>query len=226
MPSSWRKTLGVSMILGPMLSLVSAVASPPLESDTAAQIAQIAQHYDRWYVYALFITVGAWFFVPSIIGLMAMLAARAPRASLFGGALALVGLLVAIGDGTSELVFWQMGARGADRAQMVALSDRYDNAAGSSLFFTVGGIALLIGLGVLAVALVRTRVAPTWAAAAIPVGAIVNIAGFSMSSNAVIIASNLVFLAGFGWIARLLLAHPAGQASQRTSFDAAHELGA
>jgi hypothetical protein len=211
MPNPIRRIIAASMILAPLLSLASAVVSPQLESGAAAKIAQIAQHPDRWYLYALLITVGAWFFVPSTLGLMSMLAGRAPRASIIGGSLTLVGLLVAIGDGTSELVYWQMGAPGANRAQMAALADRADSATGSSLFFTIGGLALLAGLVVLAVALARTRVAPLWAAAAIPTGAIVNIAGFSTSSNAVVIASNLILLAGFGWIARLLLAEPAAQ---------------
>lgn len=211
MPSPIRKIVAAAMILGPLLSLVSAVVSPPLESSTPATLAQIAQHPDRWYLYAIFITVGAWFFVPSVLGLMNMLAARAPRASLIGGSLTLIGVLIAIGDGTTELLYWQMGARSADRGQMVALADRYDSATGSSVFFTVGGLALLVGLVVLAVALARTRIAPVWAAAAIAVAAIVNIAGFSTASNAAVVVSNLVFLAGFGWIARQLLVAPIAQ---------------
>lgn len=208
MSDPWRKAFGASMLLAPLLSLVSAVVSPPLESNMSAKLAEISRHQDRWYLYAIFITVGAWFFVPSVIGLISMLARHAPRAAFVGGLLAMLGVLVAIGDGTAELVYWQMGAAGADRAQMAALADRYENATGSSLFFTIGGLALLIGLVVLAVTLARTRVAPLWAAAAIPIGAVVNIAGFSTSSNAAVIASNLIFLAGFGWIARLLLADP------------------
>jgi hypothetical protein len=203
-----KNIVAASMILGPLLSLVSAIVSPQLESGAAAQLAQIAHHPDRWYLYALFITVGAWLFVPSTLGLMNMLAVRAPRASIVGGSLTLVGVLVAIGDGTTELMYWQMGAHGAHRAQMAALSNRYDNATGSSLFFTVGGLALLAGLVVLAIALVRTRMAPLWAAAAIPIGAFVNIAGFNTSSNVAVTGSNLILLVGFGWIARLLLAEP------------------
>lgn len=211
MPNPWRKTFGVSMLLAPLLSLASAVVSPPLESTMPAKIAEIAQHQDRWYLYAIFITVGAWFFVPSVIGLISTLADGAPRASFLGGSLAMLGVLVAIGDGTAELVYWQMGASGADRAQMAALANRYESATGSSLVFTIGGLALLVGLVVLAVALARTRVAPLWAAAAIPIGAIVNIAGFSTSNNLAVIASNLIFLVGFGWIARLLLTAPTEQ---------------
>jgi hypothetical protein len=214
MPDPFRKTLAATMILAPLLGIVSAIASPPLRSGTEAQLAEITRHPDRWYVYALFITASCWLLVPAVIGLTAMLAGRAPRLSLLAGALSLLGVLVAVGDATTELMYWQMGAPGADRAQMVALSDRYDNAIGSSLVFTVGGLAVIVGLAILAVALWRERLAPAWASACLPVAAIVNIAGFSLSSNAIVTVSNVVFLVGFGWIGIRLLTAPASSAGR------------
>lgn len=217
MPNPFRKTIGATMIVGPLLGLVSAVASPPLKSGTAAQLAEIARHPDRWYLYAIFITAGCALAVPAVIGVTSMLAGRAPRLALIGGALSLLGVLVAVGDATTELMYWQMAAPGADRAEMVALSDRYDNATGASLVFTVGGLALVVGLVLLAAGLWRLRAAPLWAAVCIPAGAIVNIAGFSLDSNLTVAGSNLVWLAGFGWIGyRFLFAPsaPAGYALQ------------
>ena len=119
---------------------------------------------------------------------------------------------------TGELIFWQMGARSADRSQMVALAERYQNAAGSSLIFSIGGLALIVGLVLLTVAMWRTGAAPGWAALALPLGAVVNIVGFSLASNALLIASNLILLGGFGWIGRgLLNASPTGNQVPETS---------
>ena len=117
--------------------------------------------------------------------------------------------MIAIGDATVELMYWQMGAPGADRGQMTALADRYESAAGSSLLFTIGGLALIVGLVLLAIALRRSRTAPSWAAVGIVVGALVNIAGFSENSNAVLVASNVLLLAALGRIGWLLVAEPA-----------------
>jgi hypothetical protein len=214
MPNPIRRAVAVAMFLAPLLGIVSAVASPELKSSAGAKLAEIASHSDRWYLYALFVTASMWLFVPAVVGLTGMVSGRAPRLGLLGGGLALLGALVATGDATTELMYWQMGAPGADRAQMAALADRYENAVGTSLVFTVGGLALVVGLAILAVALWRLRIAPAWAAAGLPVGAIVNIVGFAANSNAVVIVSNVVLLAAFGWIGRLLLAEPAGHPRQ------------
>lgn len=204
-----RKTCGAAMILAPLLGLASAISAPPLKTSAGAQLAEIARHQDRWYLYALFITISSWLLVPAVLGLIGLVSARAPRLSLIGGGLALLGVLVAIGDATVELMYWQMGAAGADRVQMAALAERYQNAAGSSLLFTIGGLAVIAGLVLLAIALWRTGAAPAWAAAGIPVGVVLNIIALSSSNGALVIASNVVLLATLGWIGRIVLAEPA-----------------
>jgi hypothetical protein len=211
MPNPFRKSVAAAMILSPLLGLVSALASPALHANATATLAEIARHSDRWYLYALFATASMWLLVPAVLGLTSLVAERAPRLSLLGGGLALLGALVATGDATTELLYWQMGAPGADRTQMAALANRYDNAAGSSLVFAVGGIAIIVGLAILAALLWRSRRAPVWAALGVPAGTILNIAGFAASSNVAVIASNLVLLATLGWIGRLLLTEPAAQ---------------
>jgi hypothetical protein len=184
-------------------------AAPPLKRSAGAQLAEIARHQDRWYLYALLITISSWLLVPAMLGLIGLVSERAPRLSLIGGGLALLGVLVAIGDATVELMYWQMGAAGADRAQMAALADRYENAAGSSLPFVIGGLALIAGLVLLAIALWRTGAAPAWAAAGIPVGVVLNIVALSSSNTALVIASNVVLLATLGWIGRIVAAERA-----------------
>src|SRR5581483_260643 len=191
-----KNICGVAMVLAPLLGIASAIASPALQGSDSAKLAEIASHPDRWYLYALFITASSWLFVPAVLALIDILSERSPRLGLVGGGLALLGVLIAIGDGTCELMYWQMGAR----------ARRFETATGSSQLFTIGGLALIIGLVLLAVALWRTDAVPALAALGLPAGAALNIAGFSSNNNALVIASNAVLLAALGWIASVYLA--------------------
>jgi hypothetical protein len=187
----------LSLIGAPALTLAGALVSPPLESDAAAQVAVIADHSAAYYVSTLLSLAGIMLFVPALLGLMQL--ARGSRLGELGGGLAIFGTLIAIGDGATQLLIWQMGAPQSDRAQMAALLDRYDNAAGAAFVFTVGGLALVAGAVMLAVAL-RCAV-PAWAAAGLPLGLFVNIAGYAAASTAVLSLSGVILLAALGRIA-------------------------
>lgn len=204
-----RVALAASMIGAGVLMIASAIVMPAIKSDEAAQIAVIAQHPARYYLFTILILGSSMLLVPALIGLMRLGAERSPRLANIGGTLSVFGALVAVGDSMSQLVVWQMGARGGDRAQMAALLHRFDNVAGASLVFALGGLAVVIGIALLAIALYRSRTAPAWAAAALPVGTVLNIAGFSAGSTGVLILSGVVLLAGLGWIARAILGRDA-----------------
>jgi hypothetical protein len=200
-----RLAIGSSLVLAPLAYLVSSIASPPLHASDAASLAEVARHPERFYVYAIFITIGTMLLVPAFVGLMQLLRERAPWLGYVGGGLAGFGILVAVGDSMTELMFWQMGASGADRDQMVALAHRYDTATGASLIFTVGGVATIVGIVLVGVGLWRARVVPAWAALCIPAGGILNIVGFSVHSVAILIASSVVLLGGLGRVAPAFL---------------------
>jgi len=204
-----RVSVAGSMIGAAVLMLGAAIAAPAIKSDEAAQIAVIAQHPARYYLFTILILGSSMLFVPALIGLMRLGAGRSPRLAHIGGTLSLFGALVAVGDSMSQLVIWQMGADGANRAQMAALLHRFDNVAGASLVFALGGLAIVIGMVLLSIALYRSRTAPAWAAAALVAGMVLNIVGFSSASTGVLIFSGVVLLAGFGWIARTMLGRDA-----------------
>jgi hypothetical protein len=203
-----RRAIGLAMILAPIAWLASAIVAPQLESDEGAQLAVVAQHPDRWYWFALLTLVGAMLLVPALMGVIGLLRERAPLAGYVGGSLAVLGVLVAIGDSLEQLVIWQMGAPRADHAQMTALLTRLDDAAGLTLIFTIGALALVVGTVTLAVGLIRARVAPAWAAACLPIAMLVNIVGFAGANRPLVAVSCLILLAGF---TRLAADRPAGR---------------
>src|SRR5689334_9286780 len=178
--------------------------SPAIKSDEAAQIAVIAQHPARYYAFAVFTFAGIALMVPAILGLMHLTRDRAPGWGNWGGSLALVGTIIAAGDAATQWLVWQMGAAGADQAQMAALLHRYD----SSVPFTIGGLAIVVGVVMLSVGLYRARAVPAWTAAGFVAGIVLNIVGFTASSVGVLIVSSVILLAALGTIGWRILAEP------------------
>src|SRR4051812_22349047 len=111
----------LALILAPLFALASAAVAPALKSDEGAQLDVIARHPDRWYWFTLLLLVGSILLVPALLGIAAMVYERSPRLGVVGGALSVLGAMIAIGDVMSQFTTWQMVFGGADRAQMAAL---------------------------------------------------------------------------------------------------------
>jgi hypothetical protein len=200
-----RTTVAWSMILAPLTGLIAAVALPALRSSHGKEITAIAAHQDRFYLYALGVLISSYLFVPVYFGLINLVRERSPRWAYLAGGLAQAGMLVAIGDAATELMYWQMGSPHADHTQMTALADRYESATGASLVYTIGGLAALAGTLLLAIALWRAHAVPRWTAAGIVVGLIANVGGFGAASQPVLVASYVVLLATLGRVAAVVL---------------------
>lgn len=190
-----RRPLAVALVAAPLLWVTAELVSPALKTDAGRQLAVIAAHSDRWFAYTALLTMGTILFVPAVLALMRLSRAGSTRLTLIGGAAVVFGTIIAVGDSMSQLMTWQMVAPHADRAQMAALLDRFDNAGGAQLFFGPGGIAFVIGSLLLTVALVRTRALPVWASVAFAVGVIGGqFVGFVQSNVPVILVGNVVLL--------------------------------
>lgn len=200
----FKNVVTFSFFAAPLLLLASALIMPVVNGDEAEQLAAIAQAPDRYYLFSLLSFISSALLVPVLLGLVYMLRHRAPTLGNLGGTLALVGTLVSVGDAISQLFIWQMVAPGADRAQMTALLMRFDEAPGASVIFKIGGPSFVIGMVLLGIGLYRARAVPTWTAAGLPMGAFLNIAGFVVGSNVLVIISCVVLLVSFGWIGRLV----------------------
>lgn len=195
----------LSLVLAPLFSLASALVSPALKSDEGAQLDVIAQHPDRWYVFTLLLLIGSILLVPALLGIASLVAEKAPRLGYVGGALAVLGSLIAIGDVMSQFMSWQMVAKGADHAQMAALLKRFDDATGVGTVFSVGGVAVVIGTLMLTIGLIRARIAPAWAAIGLSLAVIVNLVGFTDASNGLVAVSWALLLTAMGYIGRIVL---------------------
>jgi len=204
-PHHFRRLAGASLVLAPLLLLASSAVSPALKSDEGAQLAAIARHPDRFYLFSILGLVSAIVLVPALLGLMHMLRERAPGWGYIGGGLMMLGNLLSIGDWMGNFVQWQMAAPSADREQMTALLIRLDDTPGSALPLQLSGFAFMLGTAVLAIGLYRARTVPAWIAPALVIGIVANLAGFLASSVPLLIASSAVLLAALGWTGTVLL---------------------
>jgi membrane-bound ClpP family serine protease len=89
---------------------------------------------------------------------------------------------------------------------MAALLHRFDNVAGASVVFSLGGIAIVVGMVLLSLALYRSRAVPAWAAAGLVAGTLVEMAGFMAPSVGVLIVGSVVMLVPLCWIGWRVLA--------------------
>ncbi|HJQ42988.1 MAG TPA: hypothetical protein VJ831_07885 [Jatrophihabitantaceae bacterium] len=211
------KALALALVGAPILWLGAEAVSPKLDQAAGDQLKVIAAHQDRWYGYTMLLALGTMLLVPAIAGIVRLTRERSTRLTYLGAALLGFGTLVAIGDATTQLVVWQMVGPKADRSQMAALLDRFDNAGGAGVFFGPGGIAFLVGTLLLSVAMVRTPELPRWAAVLFGVGLIVQLVGFSASSVPIIAVSGVLSLASMAAIARSLLGVSAESAHRATA---------
>jgi hypothetical protein len=149
-----RTAAAISLILSPALLTAAFVVLPTTASDPTAALEIIAKQPTRWYLFGLFGLLSYLLLVPATLGLVHLAHRRSPAWANVGGALALLGAITAVAD-TRLWVFGQqqMATPGADRAQMVALISRLDDAMGANLPFILGALALVIGTVVLAVGL-------------------------------------------------------------------------
>ena len=206
-PRHFRKMVaGLCMVLFPLFLLASVIVHPRTEPEAGGQLAIVAANQDAWYIAHLLALVSLLLAIPAVLGFMHMLREREVAYGHVGGALALLGVLAWTGLIAMEFVVWQMVKADADPAQMSALLERVNEATGIVLPFFVMGIALALGLIVLAAGLYRARAVPTWSAALVGVGIVVLYAGGVLATSpALTIIGAAVLLVGEAAIGMLVL---------------------
>jgi hypothetical protein len=205
-PRHFRKMVaGLCMVLSPLFLLASVIVHPRTEPEAGGQLAIVAANQDAWYVAHVLALVSLLLAIPVVLGFMHMLREREVAYGHVGGALALLGVVAWTGLIAMEFVVWQMVKGDADPAQMSALLERVNAATGIVLPFFVMGIALALGLIVLAAGLYRARAVHTWSAALVAVGIVVLYVGVLMMSQPLAIIGAAALLVGEAAIGMLVL---------------------
>ena len=201
----FRKMIaGCCMVIGPFLALVAFVISPAIKDGSAAQLAEIARHQDR-FLLSMFLSLAAVLLVMgAVMGLMHMLREREVALGHIGGGLALMGLLAVMAQLGGQFTLWPMVDDGVQAADVSAWhSLTHDTATVIPLF--VLPWAAVLGFAVLALGLYRAHAVDWWMSAMLALGALgITLAG-PMASITVGIVGAALFLVGSGSIGLMVL---------------------
>jgi hypothetical protein len=118
-----------------------------------------------------------------------MLRERESSLGVFGGAVGLIGAMLAMGGTAVSLVMWQMAASGADQGEMASLLTRLHDTAGVAVPFFYGGFALAAGLVLLAIGLMRAHAAHWTSAVSLAIGAALFVAGSAAYNTGLLIVA-------------------------------------
>jgi hypothetical protein len=195
---------GCCMIVGPLLALVAFVFSPAIKSNSAAQLAEVARHQDRFLLAMLLSLAALALVIGATLGFMHMLREREVAYGHIGGGLALVGLVATTAQVGAQMSVWSMLDNGLQPADVATWQSLTHDAAMTVPLGIVPWLAV-VGFATLAFGLHRAHAVDWWMAAMLALGALgITLAG-PMASSAVGIVGAALFFVGCGSIGMLVL---------------------
>jgi hypothetical protein len=205
-----RRLLAASMIVAALTVLVGHALNVPATLSTGSFLSRVAEHPSAFLAGGLLQAAAAFLLIPSAIGIMALVPSRGSAWATAGTALTGVGA-AATGAGLVMITTMMAMLTATDRG----LAGRVYALAGSS---TIGGLpfllapAMLVGLLLLGIALLRAGTVHTAVAVVLMVGSV--LAGFAPGGGALGAVGHLP-LAGalLALAARLWVRDPAAEGS-------------
>jgi hypothetical protein len=201
----FRKTVaGCCMVVGPLLTLVAFIVSPAIKTDSAAQVAVVAGHQDRYLLSTLLALAAVTLVIGGTLGLMHMLRERMVAYGHAGGMLALLGLVATMAQLGAGFMLWPMVRDGVQAGDVSAWHAATHDTATMVPLFVVPWVAV-IGFATLAMGLYRAHAVDWWMAAMLALGALgITLAG-PLASVGVGIVGAALFLVGSGSIGMVVL---------------------
>jgi hypothetical protein len=198
-----RRVTAAALVVAPAIFLLANLLHPKeLAPDhEAAQLAKIADAYQRWQAAHLLTLVAILVFAAAVVGLAVLVRRGDPRVGLAGGALGIAGLIGLGGvlaiDGFAWGIVGEVWARSDDAGKRTAelvLNDLQHSEWG--LMFYVTPLAWIVGMVVLALGAIRTGLVPAWAGWLLALGSLLVGLEAAIRSNVYFVIAAAVLLAG------------------------------
>ena len=170
-----RTLAGIGLIAGPALFVISSIMSPAWADDTADYLEEIAGDKGLYLASSYLFMIGGMLLIAGSLGIIKLM--RRGRKVTLGqvaGFLLLLGACATTAFYVISAIEVEMVDEAANRAEMVALSERSEESTGAVLFFIpYFFLGLVLGLVLLGIAMIRTRVVPVWAGAVVLISVVV-----------------------------------------------------
>jgi hypothetical protein len=201
----FRKTIaGCCMVVGPLLALAAFIVSPAVKSGSAAQVAEVARHQDRFLLSGFLTLAAVALVIGGSLGLMHMLRERMVGYGNVGGVLTMVGLIFTMAQVAAQFTLWSAVRDGVQAGDVATWHSVTHDTATVIPLVALPWLAV-VGFAVLAMGLYRAHVVDWWMAAMMAVGALgITLAG-PLTSLAVGIVGAALFLVGMGSIGMIVL---------------------
>jgi hypothetical protein len=173
-----RTLAGLSLIVAPLVLIAAVLIGPDLDEDAATRLGEIADDKALYVTSGILFFVGAYLFVPGILGLIRLLRGRGITFGQVAAGIFLVGVIAVVGFypvGGAEYV--AATGEGLDRGEMAAFVDEFDDSSIGIPFFITFLAGVFIGNILVAIALWRRGAVAVWAAIALVLSSVVGFFG-------------------------------------------------
>jgi hypothetical protein len=201
-----------SLFAGPLLMSIGDLLHPEERMDPSEQMAILVGQASRWYTAHLLLFIGMMLFIPGLLALATLTAARKPAAGYAARILILVGAAAISSIFVAEMLVGRYVLDGADPA---AATDLLESMFSGPMLAAVGPamLAFFAGTAVFAIPLIRAGGGLAWAAGAILIGVLLILAEILSAQVLLSQIGNVLAFLGSATAAWLLLQGGAGEVS-------------
>ena len=199
-----------SLVAGPLLMTIGDLLHPEERMAPVEQIAILVDDASRWYLAHLLLFAGIMVFIPGLLALAALTAARQPAVGYVARILMLVGVAAFASVFVGEMLVGRFVLDGADPAAAAALLGSMFS---GPILAAVGPatLAFFVGTVAFAVPLMRTGGTLRWAAALILIGTLFILAEILSAQVTLSQIGNILAFCGSTIAAWLILRGQAGE---------------
>jgi hypothetical protein len=212
-PRDFRTLVAVASLVGGLLLMaIGDLLHPEERMAPPEQIAILVADASRWYTAHLLLFVGILLFIPGLLALSALTAARKPAVGYAARILILVGTTAIASVFVGEMLVGRFVLDGADRA---AATDLLESMFSGPILAAVGPamLAFFVGTAAFAIPLMRTGSKVGWAAALILLGVLLVLAEILTAQVILSQLGNILAFCGSATAAWLILRGATGEVS-------------